>query len=162
ETGALAGRRRDASSPSSPRPGAASGSPSENENPGDERPMKVFRLEHANARSFSSALFVLYPEMTDTVNIVTDPRTNSLIVRGPQSALDAIQAIVRLLDSAGPGAPRPRSRLGEAVDESPLAPSRLGLAARLEGGLASDARQPIDARAAEYRRYELQAAALAE
>src|SRR5262249_15367553 len=115
ETGALAGRRRDASSPSSPRPGAASGSPSENQNPGDERPMKVFRLEHANARSFSSALFVLYPEMNDTVNIVTDPRTNSLIVRGPQSALDAIQAIVRLLDSAGPGAPRPRSRLGEAV-----------------------------------------------
>jgi hypothetical protein len=117
----------------------------------DERPMKVFRLEHANARSFSSAIFVLYPEMNDTVNIVTDPRTNSLIVRGPQSALDAIQAIVRVLDNPE------QVRRG-----SPLPPPRLGMAAGPEGGLALDAAQPIDARAAEYRQYELQAAALAK
>jgi type II secretory pathway component GspD/PulD (secretin) len=58
--------------------------------------MRVFRLRHLSAAAAAESVGQLWSE--EGVRTTVDTRSNSLIVRGPPKALDAVESLLRTLD----------------------------------------------------------------
>jgi type II secretory pathway component GspD/PulD (secretin) len=71
--------------------------------------VEVVRLEHADARSLSQIVRVVYGVNEETpapygeaLAITADPRTNSLVVRGAADQVERVLALVAALDVEAP------------------------------------------------------------
>ena len=73
--------------------------------PGGARPatmINVFSLKNANAADLVAVLTKLYPN----TEMTADPRTNTLIVRGNETTLDELKALISRLDSEPTSKPK--------------------------------------------------------
>ncbi len=94
----------------------------------DPGQIKVFHLVNAEARQVTEILAQLLERAIPQCVLVPDPRTNSLIARGPEDQMQIIEAILLKLDETPDKSPTPAS--GEAARPENLDATRNDLASK--------------------------------
>jgi hypothetical protein len=86
--------------PSSTRAGTAPALSAHTNDPAARPELKVFRLENASAEELVATVRSLFSSQPEPrLSIVSDKRTNSLIMRGPKSILSEAEAVLETLDA---------------------------------------------------------------